>query len=47
VAVSVDEVIFHEHFEEGGRAQPSDDFVEGVLLLLVVGDWHSLHERLD
>jgi hypothetical protein len=47
VAVGVDEVVLHEHFEEGLRAQPGNHLVEGMLVELVVGDWVALHEGFN
>lgn len=47
MAVSMNEVVLHEHLEEGQTPDPRDRFVEGVGMVLIVRDWLSLLEGLD
>ena len=47
VAVSVDEVILHQHLEKCNRTQSSDHFVQDMSIFLVVSHGHSFDESLN
>lgn len=39
MAVCMDKIVLHEHLEEGGGSDPGDNFVQLVVVLLVISDW--------
>jgi len=47
MAVSMDEVMFHQHLEEAGRPQTCDNSVQGMPILLIVHNRKPLHKGLN
>jgi hypothetical protein len=46
MAIRMNEVVLHQHLEEGSRSQPSDCLAKGVILLLIVCHRHAFYESL-
>jgi hypothetical protein len=47
VAIGVDEVILHEHFEESCGPKPSNDRIERMYIFLEVSYWNSIDETFN
>ena len=47
MAVSVHEVIFHQHFEQDLRTQFGNNFVKRVPVGLIVSNRHTFHKALN
>lgn len=47
MAVGMDEVVFHEHFEEGSSSKTSNNCIKGMSVLFEVSHWYSLHKSLN
>lgn len=46
VAISMDEVVLHQHLEESSGAETSNHRIQRMHVLLEISHWHSLHKTL-